>query len=523
MKFGDKLIQLRKKNGLSQEELAEKLGVSRQSVSKWESNNTYPETDKIIQIANLFDCSMDDLINDKINDIESTLRKNKNNIQNVWDSLLEFITDTVNMFSKMKFKDGLKCIIEMIILSIILYIIGNIICKTASSIIASIFSFLSQNTVSTIREVLKSIFFLIWFIISLISLIYSFKIKYLNYYVEDKKPKKQNNIENSNKTNNKKMIDIEEKPFEFLSTLSKIVIIFIKFIVFWILIGIVCSTIALIVLDVLTIFHITYHILFLWATLSITAGIIVSIQTIIILVNFIFDKKINVISHLIIFISCILLSGISIGLLAISVKNIEKVNDNSPFNLETKELTIDYKENLVIDNNGLGDNHYFKYIIDNNIEDNKIIVSKQVDTNYFTISTYETSMDQLPVIKVGQKADKGFKTYYDLIAKNLKDNKFVSFEEYGNDPLIIKANENVINKLLDNTKLLYLIKEERNDNEINVVVKEAKVHFKNGLNGKYNALDDTIKYNEENYSCSKEIEKTEYGEKFIYSCHYTNE
>jgi len=77
MKFGDKLIVLRKKNGMSQEELAEKLGVSRQSVSKWESNNTYPETDKIVQIANLFDCSMDDLINDKITDVEQSLRKNK--------------------------------------------------------------------------------------------------------------------------------------------------------------------------------------------------------------------------------------------------------------------------------------------------------------------------------------------------------------------------------------------------------------------------------------------------------------
>ena len=53
MKFGDKLIQLRKKKNLSQEELAEKLGVSRQSVSKWESNNTYPETDKIVQICNI--------------------------------------------------------------------------------------------------------------------------------------------------------------------------------------------------------------------------------------------------------------------------------------------------------------------------------------------------------------------------------------------------------------------------------------------------------------------------------------
>ena len=58
MKFGNKLIALRKKKGLSQEELAEKLGVSRQSVSKWESNNTYPETDKIVQICNIFECTM---------------------------------------------------------------------------------------------------------------------------------------------------------------------------------------------------------------------------------------------------------------------------------------------------------------------------------------------------------------------------------------------------------------------------------------------------------------------------------
>ena len=70
MKFGDKLIKLRKKHGLSQEDLAAKLNVSRQSVSKWESNNTYPETDKIVQICNIFNCSMDDLINDKITEID---------------------------------------------------------------------------------------------------------------------------------------------------------------------------------------------------------------------------------------------------------------------------------------------------------------------------------------------------------------------------------------------------------------------------------------------------------------------
>ena len=97
MKFGDKLIALRKKKGLSQEELAEKLSVSRQSVSKWESNNTYPETDKIVQICNIFECTMDDLINDNITDIESIERKSKNNINVMVDSFLDFITKTINM------------------------------------------------------------------------------------------------------------------------------------------------------------------------------------------------------------------------------------------------------------------------------------------------------------------------------------------------------------------------------------------------------------------------------------------
>ena len=182
MKFGDKLIELRKKNGYSQEELAEKLGVSRQSVSKWESNNTYPETDKIIQIANLFDCSMDDLINDKITDVESSLRKNKNNFNNVWDSLLEFITNTVNMFSKMKFSEGLKCVIEMIILSLILGLIGKIGCSIASSVIANIFGFLSYEKNNIIENVLNSIFSLIWLIVAIIAIIYTFKIRYLNNY-----------------------------------------------------------------------------------------------------------------------------------------------------------------------------------------------------------------------------------------------------------------------------------------------------------------------------------------------------
>ena len=64
MTFGDKLSKIRKENNYTQEQLAEVLGVSRQAVSKWESDLTYPETDKLIRISELFHCSLDYLLRD---------------------------------------------------------------------------------------------------------------------------------------------------------------------------------------------------------------------------------------------------------------------------------------------------------------------------------------------------------------------------------------------------------------------------------------------------------------------------
>lgn len=62
MNFSKKLHELRKKEGLSQEKLAELLNVSRQSVSKWETGQTYPELDKLIKLSDLFKVTLDDLV-----------------------------------------------------------------------------------------------------------------------------------------------------------------------------------------------------------------------------------------------------------------------------------------------------------------------------------------------------------------------------------------------------------------------------------------------------------------------------
>lgn len=62
MTFGEKLQSLRRRAGMSQDTLAERLEVSRQAVSKWERDETMPETEKVVRIAKLFDVSLDELL-----------------------------------------------------------------------------------------------------------------------------------------------------------------------------------------------------------------------------------------------------------------------------------------------------------------------------------------------------------------------------------------------------------------------------------------------------------------------------
>ena len=66
MILADKIIELRKKNGWSQEDLAEKLEVSRQSISKWEGAQSVPDMNKILKLSEVFSVSTDYLLKDEI-------------------------------------------------------------------------------------------------------------------------------------------------------------------------------------------------------------------------------------------------------------------------------------------------------------------------------------------------------------------------------------------------------------------------------------------------------------------------
>jgi len=69
--FSEKLLELRRREGLSQEQLADRLGVTRQSVSKWEGGAALPELGKLVALSELFSVSVDYLVKDRLEELET--------------------------------------------------------------------------------------------------------------------------------------------------------------------------------------------------------------------------------------------------------------------------------------------------------------------------------------------------------------------------------------------------------------------------------------------------------------------
>ena len=94
IEIANKLLKLRKENGLSQEELADKLGISRQAVSKWERAEASPDTDNLICLAKLYGVSLDELL---LNEDNSNKINNDANIEDEADAVDNFDDDDENV------------------------------------------------------------------------------------------------------------------------------------------------------------------------------------------------------------------------------------------------------------------------------------------------------------------------------------------------------------------------------------------------------------------------------------------
>jgi len=130
MRFGDNLRQTRKSKKMSQEQLAEKMNVTRQSVSKWENGESYPEMNNILELCKIFNCKLNDLVLADMPDISSLDEEIVMNVVKFNEKKQNEVKTLSNVISLIG-KIGaivLKVAIPFIVLAMILvpYIVSNI-------------------------------------------------------------------------------------------------------------------------------------------------------------------------------------------------------------------------------------------------------------------------------------------------------------------------------------------------------------------------------------------------------------
>lgn len=384
MRFSEKLAKKRKENNLSQEQLADRLGVSRQAVSKWESNQSYPDMEKMIQMCNILNCTLDELLDDGTIG-SNVVKESRKTFNDYFNDFLKYITNMYNMFVSMTFNDKLKFIFEMAFIILILFLGGMII----FNIIDVLFIKLLLNIprvgeffYHTICNMLN----IILYIIGIILFIHLLKVRYLDYYVtiEDDSVKEKT-IEKEVDTNKyvqgkkEKVIirDPKHSSVSFFNILYKIIILFVKgLLIFFSIFGII-SFISLVVFLTISLYHLGYGIIFLWISFIIIGCLIVNYNVLEMIYRFIFNQKQGFKRIFITTITGFVLGGVGMGLTFMSIVNFDKVDT---LEYETKEEVIEMTDDTDIYFNGYYRN--MDYVIDNNIDTVNVEVRYLKGTNY---------------------------------------------------------------------------------------------------------------------------------------------
>ncbi|MDO4500288.1 MAG: helix-turn-helix transcriptional regulator [Erysipelotrichaceae bacterium] len=358
MNFSEKLAAKRKANNLSQEQLADAVGVTRQSVSKWESGESYPDMAKIIQLCKILNCSLNDIMDDGV--MGEIVEDKKENKKNYLKDFLDFVTNTYNMFIAMSFKSKIKMFAELIFIVLILLVVGSIAYLGLELIIRSIFDIIPGMFGYTVRTTLESISICLLLVLGVIIFFHLFKIRYLDYYItiEDRnaneqsieEPIEENSISNEFSNKKKEIIvirDPKHSSSKFIEGLVKVLKFITKsFIAIMTLPFVACfvmATVGIVFLILQKGMVFKYCVLICLGVLILMAAILYLFYM------FFFNQKVMHHFVLIGIISGLLVCGISTGLLANSIYNMEKVDTTDIYaNFREEVVELKFTENDIL-------------------------------------------------------------------------------------------------------------------------------------------------------------------------------
>ena len=449
MNFASNLQKLRKRENMSQEALAEKLDVTRQSVSKWESGASYPEMDKLISICKIFNVDMDTLVNGDVLDEKKQDKETTINTKDLLDKFNTLMKKIVCLFESMSFKEIIEFLVTVFLL-IIIILIGTI----PKDIIENLIGDGLLYDIAYVGPTLDTIFCLIvdilYSVFSIVIFIYVLKIKYLDRI----KIKEETNKEIVVKEKEKRVEEVEKVIIKdnnnsLTRTLAKIIIYIIKF---FVVLFLFAPLICIVVLAVMLGFEVLFVMkglpligILLWTI----AGLIISVLCFEVPLNFVINHKNNykrVMITLLISLIIIIIGSIIFAFEFFSLTYV----DSLPKNVKTKEIT----ETLPMSNdlNTVGYYHNdIKYVVDDSLTD-KIEVTV---TYYDYLVDYnievELHNDSLLVYMDSPK-EFSFKDALDEISDDIKDGKIYNYDRLNEYKVTIKTSSNNIDIIKNNNE-----------------------------------------------------------------------
>lgn len=439
MEFNEKLQKLRKEHNITQEGLADKLNVSRQAVSKWESGSAYPDMEKLISLSRIFNISLDDLVNDKkLVSKEKCVKKMY--FKDMIDKVIEFISKSINMFWSMKFSEKIKFLFEMGIIVLMTLLIAYVTTEIICSIFREILAVLPSDIYIFIMTLISSLLSIIWMILGVIVVIKVFKDRYLDYYLVvdndmemdiDKDINDKNELVEKENIQNKftrekkeyKVIirDPDDSKSNVFDKLLKICINLFKCFLLFVAIPVIILFVFLVGCMIVDLFYVKYGLLFVGAGISIVGAIVFVYLFIEFIYNVIFNRKHAYSRIFIMLIISISFVGIGLGLSTYSLSTYDYIYSDEINNKKDSHI-IEMDDELVLMNmDGLLD----KIVIDNNRNDIKVDIktSDCVDVYVYSYMSEDSDGNSYKIIHINDNRY-GY-DYFKMVVKYLTNKEIV--------------------------------------------------------------------------------------------------
>ena len=451
MKFGENLQKLRKEKGFSQEQLAEKLGVTRQSVSKWESGASYPEMDKIVSLCNMFHCDLDVLINKDVT--EERQRKDASSIvKSLFQGATDYVKKTIYLFEHKSIKELIK-ICSQIIIIVLVILCFSIPFMLLKEIVVDLF-YTGDNWFSLFFSKFWGFLFnASYTILAIITFLYIFKVKFLDgeeiiveEVEEDSSEDKEEESHASLENKKTKVVRVKHhNDFSLLDLFSKAITVCIKGILLFMLIPAVVGVIMLIIGLVLLIVLIFKGLLLMGPILFVLGISVFSIVVIELILDFIFNLNFSKRRVIITILSSIVVSAIGLGLSIWYFLNLNIVSD-VPSRFKSAAVEEDYtmNDNFFVYYYDYG---YTKFVYDESYSD-----KVRVRVDYYPFAN-DISLDQNDdgvYLDFDVVRGVNLKEITDSVIDDLKNGEIHTYDKLNQVTMTITSSKANIDKMKDN-------------------------------------------------------------------------